>query len=394
VTITREDIRELAQFHTNGDEGWALSFYFEPHTPQNKSHREEIILAKDLVRKALREADKNGKNGSTRADLSRILELAENLHGNQARARAVFACGSRNFWREFDLPSQLPGTQLFVNRQFHLNPLAVLLGAQPRLWVTLVDRQKARFFDLRLDELKERDGMFRTPPTRQGRGDGYAGYDGGHAQRRINDETLHHFKGVAEHLSGALEKAQFEKLIIGCHDTTWHELEAQLHPYVKQRLLGHFSADVSRMTNEQIREQASRILRESLDQRCRELAREAVSQAKSNSRGVTGLRRVLRSLELGEVQTLLIGDKFSHPAVECTSCGHLDAHMVPQCAACGSATREMEDVTDAIIHAAIRRDIELFYVKDDPEFDGAGNIAALLRFRADQSKGHGLLAAS
>jgi hypothetical protein len=35
----------------------------------------------------------------------------------------------------------------------------------------------------------------------------------------------------------------------------------------------------------------------------------------------------------------------------------------------------------------------LFYVKDDPEFDRAGNIAALLRFRADQSKG-GMLAAS
>ena len=109
--ITREEIRELAQFHTTGNEGWALSFYFEPPAPQNKSHREEAILAKDLVRKALREAEKNSRNGSTRADLNRILEMAENLHGNQAHARAVFACGSRNFWREFDLPSQLPGTQ-------------------------------------------------------------------------------------------------------------------------------------------------------------------------------------------------------------------------------------------------------------------------------------------
>ncbi|MGD0181433.1 MAG: host attachment protein [Terriglobales bacterium] len=388
--ISREDIRELAQFHTNVNEGSALSFYFEPRTPQNKSHREETILAKDLVRKALREADKNGKNGSTRADLNRILELAENLHGNQARARAVFACGSRNFWREFDLPSQLPETQLFVNRQFHLKPLALLLGAQPRLWVALVDRQKARFFDLRLDELKEREGMSRTPAVRQGRS---AGYDGGHAQRRVNDEAMHHFKSVAEHLSAALEKGLYEKLIIGCHDTSWHEFESQLHPYVKQRLLGHFPADLSRITNDQIREQAGRILRESLDQRCKELAREAISQAKSNARGVTGLRRVLKSLELGEVQTLLIGDKFSHLAVECADCGHLDAHMVRQCPLCGHETRELEDITEAMIPAAILRDVELFYVEDDPEFDRAGNIAALLRFRADQSKG-GMLAAS
>lgn len=392
--ITREDIRELAQFQTQGDEGCALSFYFEPRTPQNKSHREEAILAKDLVRKALREAEKQGKNGCARADLDRILELAEHLHGNQARAKAVFACSSRNFWREFDLPSQLPGTQLFVNRQFHLKPLALLLGAQPRLWVALVDRQKARFFDLRLDELKEREGLFRTPGIRQGRSDGYAGYEAGHAQRRANDEALHHFKDVAEHLREASEKGLFEKLILGCHDSNWHELESQLHPYVKKVLLGHFSADVSKMTSEQIREQASLILQESLDQRQRELVREAISQAKSNNRGVTGLRRVLRSLELGEVQTLLIGEGFSHSAVECTGCGHLDAHVVRHCPACGRETREIEDVCDALIPIAIRRDIELFYVKDDPEFDSAGNIAALLRFRADQSKGGGTRAAS
>jgi hypothetical protein len=35
---------------------------------------------------------------------------------------------------------------------------------------------------------------------------------------------------------------------------------------------------------------------------------------------------------------------------------------------------------------AIRRDIELFYVKNNPEFDAVGNIAALLRFRADQNR--------
>jgi peptide subunit release factor 1 (eRF1) len=391
--ITREQMRELAQFK-DAEHASALSFYFEPRTPQNKSHREEAILVKDLVREAQRGRERDGKNGAARADLERILSLAENLHGNQARAKAVFACGTHNFWREFDLPAQLPGTQLFVNQQFHLKPLAQLLGAQPNLWVALVDRQRARFFDLRLDELKEGEALFRKPSMRQGRGDGFAGYDGGHSQRRIEDEALHHLKGVAEHLKLALEAAQFEKLIVGCHDTLWHELEAQLHPYVKQRLLGHFSADVAKLSSDQIREQAARILRQSLEERRHTLVREVLDQAKSNNRGVTGLRRVLRSLELGEIQTLLIGDNFHRSAVECSGCGHIDAHVVRHCPACGRQTRELEDVCDAIIPIAIRRDIELFYVKDDHEFDRAGNIAALLRFRADQSKGNVVHAAS
>lgn len=385
--ITREGIRELAQFHFDDEPGCTLSFYFQPRTPQNKSHREEAILAKDLVRGALREAEKGGKNSAARADLHRILALAEGLHGNQARAKAVFACGSRNFWREFDLPPQLPGTQLFVNRRFHLKPLALLLGAQPRVAVALVSRQRARLFDFRLDELKEREGLFHAVP-RRGRSDGFNGYDAGHAERRVDDEALHHFKYVAQRLKDEADKGGWEKLILGCQDNHWPEFEPHLHPYVKQRLLGRFSTDVSTATNDHIREHASRIMLEATAQRRLSLVREVLNQAKSNHHGVTGLRRVLRSLELGEVQTLLIGDGYKAHAVECTGCGHLDCHMVRLCPACGRETREMDNVCDAIIANAIRLDIELLYVKDDAEFDQAGNIAALLRFRADQTRGN------
>lgn len=385
--ITREDIRELARFHFDDEPGCTLSFYFQPQTPQNKSHREEAILAKDLVRNALREAEKGGKNSAARADLHRILALAEGLHGNQARAKAVFACGSRNFWREYDLPPQLPATQLFVNRRFHLKPLALLLGAQPRVAVVLVSRQRARVFDFRLDELKEREGLFHAVP-RRGRSDGFNGYDAGHAERRVDDEALHHFKYVAQRLKDEADKGGWEKLILGCQDSHWTEFEPQLHPYVKQRLLGRFSTDVATATNEHIREHASRIMREATGQRRQSLVRQVLNQAKSNHHGVTGLRRVLRSLELGEVQTLLIGDGYKAHAVECTGCGHLDPHMVRLCPGCGRPTRELDDVCDAIIANAIRLDIELLYVKDDAEFDQAGNIAALLRFRADQTSGN------
>jgi hypothetical protein len=52
--ITREEIRELAEFQGD-DADCAISFYFQAAPPSNKSHREQTILAKDLVRQALRE---------------------------------------------------------------------------------------------------------------------------------------------------------------------------------------------------------------------------------------------------------------------------------------------------------------------------------------------------
>src|SRR5579863_3066477 len=350
--ITREQINELAQFEDQAS--CALSFYFQPTPPRNKAHKEEAILTKDLAREALRHLEGSSKCESARADLDRIVRLSQEyrnngVRGNGVRAKAIFACSGQNFWREYDIPAQLGGTQLLADRHFHLKPLAQILGAFPSLGIVLVDRHRARLFDLRLGELTEREGFFH-PLLRRGRSDGFAGHDGGHAQRRAADEVLHHFKAVAEVIKDAIEKGMFENWILGCQDAHWPQFEAQLHPYVSQRLLGRFSAaDVAHIGREEIRSEAEHLFTDSQNKRCGEAVRETIDQARSNGRGVTGLRRVLHALELGEVQTLLLGENYSSQAVECAGCGHLDAHLVHYCPACGRATRTVVDVAEAIL---------------------------------------------
>jgi len=216
---------------------------------------------------------------------------------------------------------------------------------------------------------------------------GYNGYEGGHAERRVAEEALQHFKAVSERLRTDFEKGIWERLIVGCQDANWPEFESHLHPYVKQRLIGRFSADVASVSNEEIRDRAGAVMNRWITERGSKKASEALDFAKSNGRGVTGLRRVLQALETGEVQSIFLTENYSARAVECPHCGHLDAHLVPSCVACGHPTRELTDVCDAIIPIAIRRDIELFYLKDHEELDRAGNIAALLRFRSDQRTG-------
>jgi peptide subunit release factor 1 (eRF1) len=380
MSITREQIRELAEFQDK--ESCAVSFYFQPSAPRNKAHKEDMILIKDLAREALRSPQSEGKKDGARADMDRILRLSGEWRSNKTHGKAVFACAAQNLWREYDVPASLPSTQLFVDRHFHLKPIAHLLGALPLVVVALVDRHRARIFDLRLGELTEREDLFHPLP-RRGRGDGFAGYDGGHAQRRVEDEARQHFKNVGESLKAWLEKGVFEKWILACQDAHLSLLEPQLHSSVSQALMGRFHADVGHISRDEIRSHAQPIAERWQSDRRRELVEQALSQARSNRRGVTGLRRVLRSLELGEVQTLLIGENLQAHAVECSACGHIDAHLVSSCPACGRATQEVVDVGEAILPWLIRREIETFYVKDDPEFDKVGNIAALLRFRSE-----------
>ena len=380
--ITRDDIRELANFHS--PEACAVTFYYQPATPLNKSHREDSILLKDLVRNALREGQKKGRNGGAKADLERINSIVESLHGNGGKAKAIFACSKQGFWREFDVPPQLPKTNVLLNQRFHLKPLAAVLDSVHRVCVVLVDRAKARVFEIVDDNVVEKLD-FVNELTRRGKSDGWGGYDGGHAERRQTNEAMQHFRAVAEYIEHYFERGGCDRLVIGCHDDIWSEFQPQLHSNARLRLVGHFRIDPKAATPEQVKEMAVKELAEFDAGVKKGLTQEVIGEAHRNGRGAIGLRRVLRSLEVGEVQTLLLGSNFLAPGVKCYNCGHVDMHVSPTCVVCGKENTELEDIGDAIVGNSIRSGIEIVYITGDEEFDRIGRIAALLRFRADQN---------
>jgi peptide subunit release factor 1 (eRF1) len=381
--ITRENIRELANFEAR--EGCAVSFFYQPVTPRNKSHREEAILIKDLVRAAQRDAEKQGRDGCAQPDLDRILEMAERLHGNGGRAKAIFASAKDNFWREFDLPPRFAETRLFINQRFHLRPLTAIADVLPRLLIVVLDKTRARFFELWMDEIHELE-QFRMANeiTRRGRSDGWGGYEAGHAERHVDNEALHFYKDVAEKMK-ALHESGFDRFLIGCRDENWPEIEPHLHPYVKQRFVAHFAIDTATGDLGRIRSEAERLYTDFRMNKRAGLVREVVGQEKRDGRGAVGLKKVLDALEKGEIQTLLISQKFSAPASECPNCGHMDANVSAECSACGAKTRELEDVSDRLLSIAVRNGIEIIHMHDDPTFATTGGVGALLRFRADQN---------
>ena len=388
--ITRDDIRELANFRS--PEGCAVTFYYQPSTPPNKSHREEVILVKDMIRGALRDAEKHGKNGSTRADLEKISNMVDPQHGSGGKAKAIFACGKQAFWREFDIPGQLLKPKIAVSQRFHLKPLAAVLDGEQRACVVLADRTKARVFELMNDDIVEKED-FINELTRRGKSDGWGGYDAGHAERKQMNEAMQHFKLVAEHIEQYFERGGCDRLLIGCRDDVWSEIEPHLQSMARQHLAGRFRVDPKVATPDQVKQMAREKLADYRNSWKQELVRDVIGEAHRNGRGAIGLRRVLRSLEQGEVLTLLLGSNFRAAGVKCYNCGHMDLHVTPTCAVCGKENTELEDIADAIVGHAIRTGVELTYIHDDEEFDRIGRIAALLRFRADQNQNNAIRAA-
>lgn len=384
--ITREEIRQLAQFESPA--GCAISFYFQPQTPQNKSHREEAIMVKDLVRDALRKAERNGNQAALREDLEKILTIAEGLHGNHSRGKAIFACREKGIWRELDIPPRPEPSQITVNSRFHMRPLVDARSGRPRTCIALVDRKRARIFELHAGAITQKPDLEFGPSPAAPRSDGFQGYEAGHRERHVENMVMQHYKMFADSLLMLYNREKFSALLIGCHDEAWPEIEPQLQASsLKQRLRGRIPVDPMVATAEEVREQADRILTEALQSEQRGLVRETIGEAQRNARGAIGLKHVLNALERQEVQDLLLTRDFKAEAVECTNCRHMDTRMVKTCAVCGQETRELKDCSDTLVDLALRNGAEISFIDGDADLEKAGRIAALLRFRADQNTG-------
>ncbi|MBZ5509095.1 MAG: hypothetical protein LAO78_26855 [Acidobacteriia bacterium] len=382
--ITREEIRQLAQFGSPA--GCAISFYFQPQTPQNKSHREEAILIKDLVRDVMRKAERNGNHAALREDLDKILQIAETLHGNHSRGKAIFACREQGIWRELDVPPRLGHSQIKVNSRFHLRPLVHAYAGLPRTCIALVNRKRARIFELQEGGITQKPDLEFGPSPHVPRSDGFQGYEAGHRERHVENRVMQTYKMFAESLLMLYNLEKFDALLIGCHDEAWPEIEPQLQgSSLKQRLRGRILVDPMVATAEEVREQANRILSETLQSEQRNLVRETIGEAQRNGRGAVGLRHVLNALERQEVQTLLLMRDFKAEAVECPNCRHMDTRMVKTCAVCGHETRDLSDVSDTLVDLALRNGAEIYFMDGDADLEKAGRVAALLRFRADQN---------
>ena len=125
--MTRDEIRELAAFQADESKGaCALSFYFQPDPPQDRSHRREAIVAKDVVKQALKSAAAAGKNGSLHADLDRVLESGhEPARPGPGKSCVRLLC-SKCSGRSMNCLRGLGSTQIYLQPHFQLKPLAAL----------------------------------------------------------------------------------------------------------------------------------------------------------------------------------------------------------------------------------------------------------------------------
>ena len=154
--------------------------------------------------------------------------------------------------------------------------------------IVVADRQKARMFELRADNITEKMELEFGKLPYKGKSDGFMGYDAGHRERHKENEVMTHFKQLADSIQMLMQGDKCESLLIGCRDETWPEIEPHLNTGLKQKLVERFTLDPACRSAEEVRRITEQILNRKRMQEQQRLVREVIGQASRNETGGRG----------------------------------------------------------------------------------------------------------
>jgi peptide chain release factor subunit 1 len=371
AAITEAAIRELASI--KGEKAPITSCYLDVDGRRLARHQ-DLEHEVDVLLKGAR-AQSDG-DASVSADLRRIERyVRDDLDRSRIRGVAIFACSAEQMWRVIELPVPVR-TRVVVNHVPAVGQLESVLREHEPIGVLMADRQRARMFVFELGELVERSELFEELP-RETDVRGLRDRGGDHPQA-LAAHTQQHLRNAAQVAFAVWSQHRFGHLAIAAPDDLASQLEADLHPYLRQRLCGRLAVPVTANHGEVLtaaQQVESRVERRREAQVVGRL-REAVAAGR---KGVAGLGDTIDALGDHRVDTLVVSQGFVAPGWRCVGCDRLAA-MGRRCKHCGGEMVEVDDVVEDAVEEALAQSCQVEICVGNADLDVMGRTGALLRY--------------
>ena len=375
-TLTRGRLRRLADVHP--DHGRVLSVFMnldpsEFATPAARSSQITSILTEAARR--VEEADDldHEERTALKADVERVREvLSGDIAGNGTRALAIFACQPEDLLEVVSLREPLESRVVLDDAPF-VEPL-VYAGAADRWCVVLSNRRVARLFTGAGDELEETDRIEDDVHSRHDQG----GWSQANYQRSVEKEVEDHVAHTAAVAFELYKRSGFDRLLVGAPEELVGDLEAKLHPYLKERLVGRVTCDVENSSLDQVRACAGERILEFARNREREALDRLAQAVGSGSRGAAGLSQVLAAINDARVELLLVGRGMTAEGVcdPATGLLYARAEELPE----GAEAKPVADIVEKALERALEQSAEVIGIRHHDDLGPLGGIGAVLRF--------------
>ena len=369
-SLNDDTIRSLA---ASAPDRAVVSLYLDVDGKRWPKYQDCETRAERLVKAATEHALSNGHAAAV-DDLRRVEAFVRGgVDRSATRGLAVFAAGPEYF-HVFELPVAVRD-QLVVNKTPHLHQLEAVVATHERFAVLLTDRQRARMFVFELGRMVDRSERFDALPRHD---DDAGGKDRRHDRHKLETAAHQHLKNAAAAAFDVFQAHPFDHLIVGAPDDIAGELEADLHPYLRDRLAARVHIPVH-ASDAEIRAAVSGVEADVERTRESQLVSRLRDASGSGKGGVTGLAEVLAALGDRRVDTLVVSDGYEETGWACDSCGRL-ARRGPACPACTVTMEREDDVVERAIEEAMLQSATVKVCIGNADLDVLGRIGALLRF--------------
>ncbi|MGH9231811.1 MAG: hypothetical protein ACRD0R_00520 [Acidimicrobiales bacterium] len=311
---------------------------------------------------------------SLRADADRMLELEALVSTLQGRTVALFRCSRRRF-EESVVLSGRGRDRVEIDATPYLRPLLAALDEAHRYAVVIVDRERGRIFEFHLGVLEARkrvDGRaLRKPDFAQG--------DKEHGVHHKAEELAkRHYRRTAKALERLLDQHGIDLVVVGGHEDTVPAFLDQLHPRLRDKVVGSFTVDPATMTPAIARDKAQEAVDEYERREEEELVAQAMERVATRGLGAAGLEWCLLAANELAVDLLLVEVDASVAGRVCDRCGWLGLEG-DLCPIDGGPTRPTPDVVDDVATRVLDSGGRVEHVHADTPLR-AHAVAALLRF--------------
>lgn len=314
-------------------------------------------------------------------DVEAINRYLDHEYNWSGRGLAIFSCAPNDFFRAY--PIGVPvRSAVHISDRPSVKILTELLDNYGGYGVVLIDKQGARVFHFHLGALVEQEGMLgeEIKHTKRGGASSVPGRMGGVAgrTRAVEEQVDRNMKDAAEFCVRFFEAKRIRRILIGGTDENVKHFRGFLPKAWQSLVVGSFAVSLTANHGE-VLSRALEVGTQAEAENEAELVNQLVTGAAKASGAVTGLEDTLVAINEGRVQLLVIAEGFRKVGYREKESGRLVVKP-PIDGAVALEYEKVFDVVDLAVNEVMRNGGEVEVIHSVNEFEGAGNIGAILRY--------------
>jgi peptide chain release factor subunit 1 len=331
-----------------------ISLYLNAQPDERGKDHYAPFIRKELHARREELEPRSAARASFEKDVERVERyLAEEVRPS-ANGIAIFACSDSDLFEAFQLDAPIEHNRLTVGDRPHLAPLARVLDRYPPHAVVVSDTNAAHVYVFGRGRLIDREDVTSPKMTRTDAG----GWSQMRYQRHVDNLHQHHAKELVETLARIVEEDRVDLIFLAGDEVIVPLLRSELTKELERKVVGVLRLDI-RTPEDGVKAAAAAALASLASEAEVALVERIEGEWRAGRLAVAGKRDVLRALENGQAEELVMSKSFAES---------------------GENGRESPDADD-LAWRALATSARTRFVENSELLAAMGGVAATLRYK-------------